>query len=265
MATVSLVFHQHSSVCIFESVCARSVHFLLKGGPRGLRLWVRNDRDDSWITAPSFSLSISRPSFPPSSVYWQVCSHSTPHKMNHNDPARIRNHYLHSTNVHCEYKSPAVGVTDHLKHRYMLKSECQISPQCTLVCHSSVSLRENRKIHAQWSSWIMSMNVNYRDHMCIHHSHTLICQKIRPCSEGRVPVSDMCAKLLSFIHSISYPNNIKSVGYTYMLQIPRGDWHISLDCLHCISICHVDSKHIISSRFPCSRVWLDTSRSINFS
>lgn len=149
MATVSLVFHQHSSVCIFESVCARPVHFLLKGGPRGLRLWVRNDRDDSWITAPSFSLSISRPSFPLSSIYWQVCSHSTPHKMNLNDPARIRNHYLHSTNVHCEYKSPAVGVTDHVKHRYMLKSECQISPQCTLVCHSSVSLRENRKIHAQ--------------------------------------------------------------------------------------------------------------------
>lgn len=152
----TLVFHQHSSVCIFESVCARPVHFLLKGGPRGLRLWVRNDRDDSWITAPSFSLSISRPSFPLSSVYWQVCSHSTPHKMNLNDPARIRNHYLHSTNVHCEYKSPAVGVTDHVKHRYMLKSECQISPQCTLVCHSSVSLRENRKIHAQWSSWIIS-------------------------------------------------------------------------------------------------------------
>lgn len=55
----------------------------------------------------------------------------------------------------------------------------------------------------------LSMNVNYWAHMCIHHPHTLICQKIRPHAAGRVHVSDVCAKLLSVTRAINYPNNIK--------------------------------------------------------
>ncbi len=161
MDIVSLVCHRHClhcAVCIRECVCVCSVHLLLKGGPKGLPLQVRNDRDDSRISALSLPLSVPRPSLPLPSVYWQVCGYSTTHTMNLNDPACIRNHYLHGTNVHCEYESSAVGVADHLKHTHthMLKCECEISPRCTPVLHSSVSLGENREIHAQWSSWIIS-------------------------------------------------------------------------------------------------------------
>lgn len=110
----------------------------------------------------------------------------------------------------------------------------------------------------------LSMNVNYRAHMCIHHPHMLICQKIRPRSAGLVPMSDVCAKRLSFTRAINYPNKIKNVGYMYTQQTPRGDWNISLDRMHCISICHAHSKHIIPSPFPYIHTWLDTSRPINF-
>lgn len=62
----------------------------------------------------------------------------------------------------------------------------------------------------------LSMNVNYQAHMCIHHSQAPICQKIRPRRTGHVHMSDVCAELLSFTHTINYPNNIKKkVKYMY--------------------------------------------------
>lgn len=64
----------------------------------------------------------------------------------------------------------------------------------------------------------LSMNVNYRAHMCIHHSQALMCQKIRPRRAGHVHMSDVCAELLSFTHAINYPNNVKkkkNVKYMY--------------------------------------------------
>jgi len=100
----------------------------------------------------------------------------------------------------------------------------------------------------------LSKNVNYQAHVCIHHFLMLICQKIRPRSVGRMPVSDICAKHLSFTHLINYPNNIEKVEYTYKQPTPRDELHISMDRKHCISIRHADSKHIISSPFPCSQI-----------
>lgn len=55
-------------------------------------------------------------------------------------------------------------------------------------------------------------------------------------------MNDMCAKLLSFTHAINYPNNIKNVEYMYTEQTPRGEWHISLDWMRCIAICHADTN-----------------------
>lgn len=86
-----------------------------------------------------------------------------------------------------------------------------LSPRCR---SPSVSLREGR-----WDSCTMrlvyyqlSMNVNRPVHMCIHHSQTLMCQKIRARrARGHVWMSDVCAKRLSFMRTINYTNNIQSL------------------------------------------------------
>lgn len=95
-------------LCVHRCVRAHSVHLVLKGAPKGLPLQVRNDRDDSRISSlPPF---LCPTSLTPSPVRL-LTGLQLQDTMNLNDPACIRNHYLHGTKIHCEYESPVVGVT----------------------------------------------------------------------------------------------------------------------------------------------------------
>lgn len=142
-----------------------------------------------------------------------------------------------------EYESPVLGVTDHLKYTHMVKvwmlNISFVHPGAPLLCQSRGGRGDT--CTTKLMNYQPSMNVNYRAHMCIHHPYVLICQKIRLCSAGRVPVSDMCA-LLSFTHAFNYPNNDQKKKKTeYKTQTPNSqrsaESHSGLDALYIYVSC----------------------------
>lgn len=134
-----------------------------------------------------------------------------------------------------------------------------VHPGAPLLCQSRRGRGDT--CTTKLMNYQLSMNVNYRAHMCIHHPYVLICQKIRLRSAGRVPVTDMCA-LLSFTHAFNYPNNgrkkKKKKKKEYKTQTANSqrsaESHSGLDALYCTSMCHAESKHIVSSPFSYSHL-----------
>lgn len=193
-------------------------------GPRGLPLQVRNDRGDSWISALSLPLSIPHPSkpappylTPPSLPIDRSCATGPwiPMIRSASEPITCTA-LMYAMNVN--HPCPRRGA-DHWnkkkKKKYTHTKEVLNAKHLSAQQRSpSVSLGVGR-----WDSCTMrliyyqlSMNVNRPAHMCIHHSWTLMCQKIRGRrARGHVCVSDVCAERLSFTRTINYTNNIQSL------------------------------------------------------
>lgn len=153
--SVSMVCHWHCPhylVCL----CVCSVHRLLKGGPHALpsprKKWQRRPPNRSPVPlAPS----VPRPSLPPPTVYWQIRGYRTMRTMNLNEPLRIRNHYLHGTDVHwiwiirsrCHW-----AFKTHTHAKVWMLNISSVFPSAPVLCRSLGKW----EIHAQWSSSIIS-------------------------------------------------------------------------------------------------------------
>lgn len=82
--------------------------------------------------------------------------------MNLNDPACIRNHNLHKTEIHGEYESPVVRVTDHLKHTHK---------SCTHMLNTA-----SVPPPALWNSWIIDWAYMWKTELACGSTSVTRCQ-----------------------------------------------------------------------------------------